>query len=188
MEQHLVEQREVSISRKNLHQPCHPHPRVSRSAAPCAPGGLTLEAVRRVLANVEIDQDLVVRLVEELLAEICEGRQPIEVSLSAHDLQLIEGNDEGFRRNFPRSSFASMSHFNPATASCGVVMARLTVAFPPNLKPWSELSDERAARFPASSRTVPPQLGSMKLPEKIGRVAQVTGLVHQIRRSGCGAR
>jgi flagellar biosynthesis/type III secretory pathway protein FliH len=106
MEQHLVEQREeiVHLQEKtftNLVTRTQELVDQLRHALP----ELTLEAVRRVLANVEIDQDLVVRLVEELLAEICEGRQPIEVSLSAHDLQLIEGNDEGFREKFPEIEF-----------------------------------------------------------------------------------
>jgi len=106
MEQHLIEQREeilhlqektfanlVSRSQELVDQ--------LRNALP----QLTLEATRRVLANVEIDNDLVVRLVDELLAEICEGRQPIEVSLSARDLQLIEGNDQQFREKYPELEF-----------------------------------------------------------------------------------
>ncbi|HET7511758.1 MAG TPA: FliH/SctL family protein, partial [Chthoniobacterales bacterium] len=51
------------------------------------------------------DRDLVIQLVEELLAEISERRQPIEVSLSARDLQLIEGNDARFREKFPEIQF-----------------------------------------------------------------------------------
>jgi flagellar biosynthesis/type III secretory pathway protein FliH len=65
------------------------------------------------LANVEIDQNLVVRLVEELLAEICEGRQPIEVSLSAHDLQLLEGNSQRFREKFPEIEFRVDAELQP---------------------------------------------------------------------------
>lgn len=106
MEQHLVEQREEIL---HLQEKTFTN-LVSRAQElvdqlHCALPELTLEAVRRVLANVEIDKDLVVRLVEELLAEICEGRQPIEVSLSAHDLQLIEGNDKRFRKKFPEIEF-----------------------------------------------------------------------------------
>src|SRR5262249_45908874 len=106
MEQHLVEQRE-----EILHLP-------AKTVANLATRGnelldqlrqvlpeLTLDAVRRVLANTEIDRDLVLRLVDELLAEICEGRQPIEVSLSARDLELIQGNDQQFRDKFPEIEF-----------------------------------------------------------------------------------
>jgi len=106
MEQHLVEQREEILHLQertftNLASRSQELVDQLRAALP----QLTIEAVRRVLANVEIDRDLVVRLVEELLAEICEGRQPIEVSLSAHDLHLIEGNDQHFREKFPEIEF-----------------------------------------------------------------------------------
>jgi flagellar biosynthesis/type III secretory pathway protein FliH len=106
MEQHLVEQREEILHLQdktftNLVTGSKDLADQLRQALP----QLTLEAVRRVLANIEIDYGLVERLVDELLAEICEGRQPIEVSLSAHDLGLIEGNDQHFRDKFPEIEF-----------------------------------------------------------------------------------
>jgi flagellar biosynthesis/type III secretory pathway protein FliH len=74
---------------------------------------LTIEAVRRVLANSDIDRELIIRLVEELLTEISERRQPIEVSLSARDLQLIEGNDARFREKFPQIDFRLDAELQP---------------------------------------------------------------------------
>src|SRR5262249_23179421 len=114
MEQHLVEQREelLHLQEKtfaNLAKRTEELVDQLRDVLP----QLTLEAMRRVLANVEIDHNLVVRLVEELLAEICEGRQPIEVSLSAHDLQLIEGNDQRFREKFPELEFRLDAELQP---------------------------------------------------------------------------
>lgn len=108
MEHDLVEQREeiVHLQEKtfaNLIAQNTKHVDQLRAALP----EVTIEAVRRVLANTEIDRELVVRLVAELLAEISEARQPIEVSLSEHDLQLIEGNDVKFRQKFPEIEFRS---------------------------------------------------------------------------------
>ena len=106
MEQHLVEQREeiLHLQEKTfatLVKRTNELVDQLRHALP----ELTLDAVRRVLANIEIDQHLVLHLVDELLAEICEGRQPIEVGLSEHDLGLIEGNDQHFRDKFPEIEF-----------------------------------------------------------------------------------
>jgi flagellar assembly protein FliH len=114
MEQHLVEQREelLHLQEKTFTSVVTRNQQLVdqlRSALP----QLTLEAVRRVLANIEIDHDLVVRLVDELLAEIREGRQPIEVSLSAHDLELIEGSDQHFREKFPEIEFRLNPELEP---------------------------------------------------------------------------
>lgn len=106
MEQHLVEQREelLHLQEKTFASLVARNTELMEQLRLTLPE-LTVEAVRRVLANTEIDRDLVIQLVEELLAEISERRQPIEVSLSARDLQLIEGNDARFREKFPEIQF-----------------------------------------------------------------------------------
>ena len=74
---------------------------------------LVLEGARRVLAQTEIDRDLVVRLIEEILAEISDGRQAIEVSLSAHDLALFESVEDSFREKYPEIEFRIDSELQP---------------------------------------------------------------------------
>jgi flagellar biosynthesis/type III secretory pathway protein FliH len=106
MEQHLVEQRDEILHLQDktfaaLIDCNNDLVTQLRSALP----ELTLEAVRRVLAQTEIDRELVLRLVEELLIEISDGRQTIEVILSARDLELIEGVDARFREKFPELEF-----------------------------------------------------------------------------------
>jgi flagellar biosynthesis/type III secretory pathway protein FliH len=106
MEQHLVEQRDEILHLQDktfaaLIDCNNDLVTQLRSALP----ELTLEAVRRVLAQTEIDRELVLRLVEELLTEISDGRQTIEVILSARDLELIEGVDARFREKFPELEF-----------------------------------------------------------------------------------
>jgi flagellar biosynthesis/type III secretory pathway protein FliH len=114
MEQHLVEQRDETLHLQDktfaaLIDRNNDLVTQLRSALP----ELTLEAVRRVLAQTEIDRDLVLRLVEELLAEISEGRQTIEVILSARDLELIEGVDARFREKFPELEFRADADLQP---------------------------------------------------------------------------
>ena len=106
MEQHLVEQRDelLHLQQKTFAALAQRTGELAQQLRQALPE-LTLEAVRRVLAETKIDRALVVRLVEELLTEISEARQPIEVSLSAHDLKLIEGHDQRFREKYPEIEF-----------------------------------------------------------------------------------
>jgi flagellar biosynthesis/type III secretory pathway protein FliH len=114
MEQHLVEQREelVHLQQKTFASLVARQEDLVEQLRNALPE-LALEAVCRVLANVEIDRELVVRLVEELLAEITQARQSIEVSLSAHDLKLIEGNEAGFREKYPEIEFRADPELQP---------------------------------------------------------------------------
>jgi len=114
MEQHLMEQREdiVHLQDKTFAALVAQTKELASQLRAALPE-LTLEAVRRVLAKSEIDRTTVLRLVDELLSEISEGRQLIEVSLSARDLELIEGNDASFREKFPEIEFRADSDLKP---------------------------------------------------------------------------
>lgn len=109
-EQHLVEQREeiLHLQQKTFAALLARGQELAEQVRNALPE-LTIDAVRRVLAKTEIDRDLVIRLVEELLTEITDNRQMIEVSLSGHDLSLIEGIDERFREKYPQIQF----HLDP---------------------------------------------------------------------------
>ena len=119
------------------------------------------------------------RLIEELLTEISEGRQTIEVSLSAHDLKLIEGNDARFREKYPEIEFRADADLRPgdciARSRHGTIDGRLATKLKTRGArfPMSALLDLQPVDRPASAS----QLGAVKLAQRIGRVAQVTGLV-----------
>ncbi|HEX4666343.1 MAG TPA: FliH/SctL family protein [Chthoniobacterales bacterium] len=114
MEQHLVEQREeiLHLQDKTFAAVIDCNNNLVTQLRNALPE-LTLEAVRRVLAQTEIDRELVLRLVEELLSEISEGRQTVEVTLSAPDLALIEGVDTRFREKFPELEFRADADLQP---------------------------------------------------------------------------
>ncbi len=130
-EQHLVEQREelLHLQDKTFAALIDRNNDLVAQLRRALPE-LTIEAVRRVLANTEIDRELVLRLIEELLAEISEGRQTIEVSLSPHDLELIEGNDARFREKFPELEFRGDAELLPgdciARSRHGAIDGRLS--------------------------------------------------------------
>lgn len=74
---------------------------------------LTMEAIRRIVAGVELDGEMIVRIVNELLAEIHPGPGALEVSLSEHDLRLIAANEESFRSKYPGIHFSSDPGLSP---------------------------------------------------------------------------
>ncbi len=74
---------------------------------------LTMEALRRIIAGVEIDGDLVVRIVNDLLTEIHPGPGALEVALSEHDLRLIGSNEASFRSKYPGICFNADPDLNP---------------------------------------------------------------------------
>jgi len=75
--------------------------------------GLVMEGVRRVLAAVEIDKNMVVAIVTELLSEVHPGKGELEVSLTEDDLKLFEGTEETFRLKYPEISFVSDADLSP---------------------------------------------------------------------------
>lgn len=62
---------------------------------------LVLAAVRRLLGRIEINREMVLGIVEELLAEIGPEVGPVEVRLHPADLQLIEDEAPELSRNHP---------------------------------------------------------------------------------------
>jgi flagellar assembly protein FliH len=131
VEQHLVEQRHevVHLQQKTFAALSAQHQALAAQMRAVMPE-LTMEAVRRVLAKIEIDRDLVVRIVEEVLSEIAEGRQAIEVTLSEHDLKLIEGNEARFREKYPDIEFRTDAEMQPGDCVVrsrhGAIDARLS--------------------------------------------------------------
>lgn len=74
---------------------------------------LTMEAIRRIIAGIEIDSGLVVQIVNELLSEIHPGPGALEVALSEHDLRLIAANEESFRSKYPGIHFTADADLRP---------------------------------------------------------------------------
>ena len=74
---------------------------------------LAMEAIRRVVANIDIDSKLVTRIVNELLVEIHPGPGALDVALSEHDLRLIAGNEASFRQKYPEIHFTADPDLKP---------------------------------------------------------------------------
>jgi flagellar assembly protein FliH len=74
---------------------------------------LTMEAIRRVLAIVQIDPETVTSIVEELLAQTSPVAGALEVALSGRDLKLFEGNQERFSQKYPGIHFAVDPELKP---------------------------------------------------------------------------
>lgn len=66
---------------------------------------LTMEAVARILARTDYDQEMVLGITRDVLAEIEPSGEPVEIQLSPHDLGLISGYEEDFRTKHPAISF-----------------------------------------------------------------------------------
>ncbi len=80
---------------------------------------LVLEAVARVLADTDMDREKVVRIANDLLCEVAPGREEIELQLSPHDLELIEGYEGGFREKHPAITFRANTELR--SGDCRIV-------------------------------------------------------------------
>lgn len=74
---------------------------------------LAMEAVRRVIAEIEIDRELVVRIINDLLVEVHPGPGALDIALSDHDAKLIEGIEESFRSKYPGIRFSAEPELQP---------------------------------------------------------------------------
>jgi flagellar biosynthesis/type III secretory pathway protein FliH len=74
---------------------------------------LVMDTVRRVFAGLEIDREMLGRLVEETLREVTPGRQALEVALSPRDLELIREIEGDFREKYPSIKFRADSELRP---------------------------------------------------------------------------
>ncbi len=90
---------------------------------------LVTEVARRVFAGLEIDRDMVARLVNEALHEVAPGADALEVALSPHDLALIEDLEKNLREKYPAIVFRADSTLQPgdcvARTRFGVIDARI---------------------------------------------------------------
>jgi flagellar assembly protein FliH len=75
--------------------------------------GLVMEAARRVLATVEIDEKIVKNIVAELITEIHPGADGLEISLNERDLELIEGVESMYDQKYPGICFISNRDLHP---------------------------------------------------------------------------
>ena len=92
---------------------------------------LVVEAVARVLANTEFDREAVVRIANDLLAEVAPGREQVELQLAPRDLELIAGYEEGFREKHPAIVFHANPDLRPGDCTVhsrfGIIDGRLAV-------------------------------------------------------------
>lgn len=102
MNQQLLEQRsEMNELRAGLFRSLEQSVAAAVAEVRQALPELAMEALRRLLARVEMNQDTVVAIVEELLAEIGPDVGPVEVRMHPDDLKLIENLEAGLVRNHP---------------------------------------------------------------------------------------
>lgn len=130
IERQMVEQREelLHLQTETFAAVARQHEGLARQLYEMVPE-LALEAVARILAKTDFDRELVLGITRDVLAEIEPSGAPVEVQLSARDLALIAGYDDGFREKHPAISFRSNPELK--TGDCivrsryGVVDARL---------------------------------------------------------------
>ena len=94
---------------------------------------LAMEALRRLLARVEMNRETVVAIVDELLAEIGPDVGPVEVRLHPEDFKLIESLEADFVRRHPGLSVSCDDQLGrgdcQATTRFGKIDARLRNKF-----------------------------------------------------------
>lgn len=92
MTQQIVEQRnEVNHLRETLFRSLEQCVATAVAEVRSALPVLTMQALRRVIARVEIDRSVVLGVVDELLAEFGPDVGPIELRLHPEDLALVQG-------------------------------------------------------------------------------------------------
>ena len=110
LERQMIEQRSemVALQSQTFAALAEQHAALAQQVREVVPE-LVIEAVARVLANTEFDREAVVRIANDLLAEVAPGREQVELQLAPRDLELIAGYEEGFREKHPAIVF----HANP---------------------------------------------------------------------------
>lgn len=106
LERQMLEQRTelVRLQTETLHTLAQQHTALVRQIQEALPH-LAIEATARVLADTKIDRDAVLRIVEDMLAEIAPGPEQLEVQLAPIDLEALSGSDERFREKHPAIVF-----------------------------------------------------------------------------------
>lgn len=94
---------------------------------------LVMEGVARILGGIAPDRAMVVQIVEDLLGELAPTSEPVEVQLSASDLELVRGYDKQLHEKFPAIAFRASAELHPGDAVIrsrfGVVDGRLSTKF-----------------------------------------------------------
>jgi flagellar assembly protein FliH len=94
---------------------------------------LVMEAVARILGGTPPDAQAVMRIVDDLLAELTPTGEAVEVQLSATDLELITGYEEKVREKFPAIAFKASSELQPGDAIVrsrfGLIDGRMSTKF-----------------------------------------------------------
>jgi len=130
IERQMVEQREelVHLQTETFAAVARQHEGLARQLYEMLPE-LALEAVARILARTEFDREMVLGITRDVLGEIEPSDAQVEVQLSARDLELIAGYEEGFREKHPTITFRANPELR--TGDCmvrsryGVVDGRL---------------------------------------------------------------
>ena len=110
LERQMIEQRGemVALQSQTFAALAQQHAALVRQVHDVVPE-LVIEAVARVLASTEFDREAIVRIANDLLAEVAPGREQVELQLAPGDLELIAGYEDGFREKHPSIVF----HANP---------------------------------------------------------------------------
>jgi flagellar assembly protein FliH len=130
MERQMLEQRTelVRLSTETLAAIAAQHDALVRQIHEALPH-LAIEATARVLAATTIDRDAVLRIVDDLLAEIAPGPEQIEVQLAPHDLEALGNSDDRFREKYPAIAFRPNAELRPGDCQVrtrfGVIDGRL---------------------------------------------------------------
>jgi len=130
MERQMLEQRTelVRLSTATLGALAAQHDALVRQIQEALPH-LAIEATARVLASTTFDREAVLRIVEDLLAEIAPGPEQIEVQLAPHDLEALAQGEDRFREKHPAILFRANAELRPGDCQVrtrfGVIDGRL---------------------------------------------------------------
>jgi flagellar biosynthesis/type III secretory pathway protein FliH len=110
LERQLVEQRAelVHLQSETFTALTQQHAALLEQLRGVAPE-LVMEAVARILGGTQPDRGMVVKIVDDLLAELAPSGEVVEVQLHPGDLELIAGYEENLREKFPAIGFRASS-------------------------------------------------------------------------------
>ncbi len=77
---------------------------------------LVMEGIARILGGFQSDRENVIRIVDDLLAELSPTGETLEVQLNSADLEMITGYDETLREKFPAIAFRAGTGLRPGDA------------------------------------------------------------------------
>ncbi|MDD5348800.1 MAG: FliH/SctL family protein [Chthoniobacteraceae bacterium] len=74
---------------------------------------MVMEAVRRVLSTVDLDEKITKNILSELIAEVHPGTAGLEVFLNERDLEIFEGVEAVYDQKYPGIRFVADPELRP---------------------------------------------------------------------------